>query len=430
MPSGSSGLFNKRRFSDGEGLVHTDLNDLSHMLDSRRLGTDFWNARALGRAQSVNTFQHGNVRGVSLHGSGVQESGLLSSRLYVPWPYDGVIRPQAAASAVDPAELFVENGVLVYLENNNMQGTAPDEFGEVAVVTLRDTDHDLGANITGNPAPGAGNPRWDTLGVRLNFETSDSQTRDFKDAVTGALSTQSQDKAFKLFTDYEYTVGVQSGGYSPSAFATAGQVPLLTIRRPVGEGATLDPDDFYYHAYPLRLGVEDIPGYELLPAIGTWGVDTQGQGSLQKSGSGPGSVLAIPRQIHSGCRIVGVGVLGGDWGNDAKVELGLWSYATTGVPVFTSRVDLGSATGIGPITGTQDGFQAAGEGDWSSGVPFPLPIWGNGHHRGPLFVTHAQAYTSSSPFDKVALRLQERQLGVFEWADLAKIYLVRFYYLF
>lgn len=431
MPSGTSGSHGKARFSDGEGLVAGDVNDLSHLLDARRLMNGRHNGRGMSRAQNPNTMRHGSSQGMSLQSFGVAggSGGLATTALYVPEALDGLIRPQAVSAAVALGDLFVENAVIVYRENANMGGTAPNQIGEVIECALEDEDHDLGADITGNAAPGAGNPRWDTLGVRLNYEATDSQTRDFKDAVTGALSTQSQDKIEKFFTDYQFTVGAQSATYAPSAFATAGMVPIVTIARPAGETAPLNPDNFYYHPYPMRFGVEDVIGYELLEdgAGAEWIQDTLGLGAKEKSGAGAGTLYAIPRTLHAGCRLIGVAVITDATVAAHAVDIGRWRHAVGGAPAFTSIVDVSSGTGIGPIDTTVGGFQAAGEFDWSQAATFNLPIWGNGLSRGPLFNLDVNALTTATAYDRLAVRIQQ---GGSNWANAERVYGVRFFYLY
>ena len=433
MPSPSSGFFNLLRFNDGEGIYDTDFNDLSQRLNARNLGLDFWAGRALGRARRPADFRHGFNFGTSLHSDGTQGGALQQATTYVPFPYDGILRPQNAATAVDLGALFVENGVLAYAVNGSQQGTRPDHSGQIASIVLGDEDHDLGGDIISNAAPGAGGPRWDTLGVRVNYETTANQPRDFKDAVTGALTSQAFDKLEKLYTDYQYLVGPQDPDYQPGAL-DPGFAPLVTIRRPQGEGPSpLDPDNFYYHAYPMRLGIEDIPGYEMQPRnSGLWGPDVVHHGSIAKLVNGPGTILAIPRRLHAGCRVIGVGVIGSGWNCDARIEVGRFQYAAGGgTPSFVPQVDLSASTGVGPISGSQSGWLSAGEVDWSGGAQYPLPLWGNGTTRGPLFETHAQSYTiTPSPFDKLAVRISEEQAGVAEWVGGDQIFLIRIFYLY
>lgn len=423
MPSGTSGLFGKMRFSDGEGIEHEDFNDLIHLLESRLIELDMWSGRGFRR---VPNLAHANGDGIDPWGQGFIAGGsaLDTDKLYTPYPYDGILSQDF--SPADTTQLTIGGGILVYRKNANMQGTAPDEQGEPIICALEDDDFDVGANIVANAAPGSGNPRWDMVGVRVNYETEGSESRDFKDAVTDALSSQSFDKRFSFFTDYEFVTGSQAASYTPPTLATAGMVPLMTIERTVGEGATLARDRFYNHLYPMRLGIEDIPGVELLPGDPSdWAAGTVTDFTgITQVGGGTGVLFALPRQLHAGCRLVAVGVGTNGASIDATIEIVRVTYSSGGNVSITVLAQL-DAGGTGPISTSQAGFQGAGESDWSSGLNFPLPIWGNGRHFGPWFSAERQSYATAAGFERLAIRIGNGD----SWTAGDSIHSVRLIYL-
>lgn len=428
MPTASSGAFKKMLFNDGEGLSHEDLNDAIHLLHRRESVLGRLSGNDVHRVRTFTEFAHSVFAGIDLHNAGGQgELGLGTDRIYTPFPYEGIIRAQDVASTpVAESELFVENGLLVYRKNANMTGTAPTEQGTAIACYIGDEDHDLGADLAGNAPPGAGNPRWDTLGVRLNYEQEDSEVRDIKDAVTGALSTTSLDKRQNFFTDYEYATGVQQVGYT-QATLSAGFVPLITIRRPVGDSDPHDPNNFYLNVYPMRLGVEDINGHDLCAGSTGWTFDTLGQCALEKVGAGDGTFYAVPRQMPEGARLVGMGISANGAGDDHRIDIGTLAQ-TAGVPSYTA---LTGELGVGgPISLSVNSYHGISEDDWSPASSTPLPIWGNGLSRGPLFSLARKTHATATGFNKLAVRVRERTTGVDQWTAGARINLVRLIYLY
>lgn len=428
MPSSSSGVFKKMLFNDGEGVDHLDFNDLIHLAEARIQSFLRQQGNDLSQVQDTGEFGHNQVfpLGIDLHHQSSIEKALRGF-VYAPYPYDGIIRPQeVAASPVQESELFVELGLIVYRQNANMTGTKPIEQGEVIACWLGDEDHDLGADLAANAPPGGGDPRWDTLGVRLNYEIEDTEVRDIEDAVTRALSTLAVEKRQNYFTDYEYATGAQQVGYT-QATLSAGYVPLITIRRPVADADPHDPDNFYYNAYPMRLGVEDIVGHDLCIGSTGWTFDTLGQCALEKVGAGDGTFYAVPRQMPEGARLVGVGIGLNGAGNDARVDIGTLGQ-TAGVPSYTALTgELGAG---GPLSLSVSSWHGIGEDDWSPAPGTPLPIWGNGLPRGPLFSVARKTHTTATGFNKLAVRFREETTGVDQWAAGARINMVRLIYLY
>jgi hypothetical protein len=411
----------KQLFNDGEGLTHGDLNEISTKLERKFWEQSMLGGMDLGRALFID---FNDAAGLDLFVAGPGNGS--TSRAFCPFPYNGPV----IFDDLDKLTWHQRIGAGVFGQrwSSNLTGSQPDGSSSVTIMrTMEDSEYDIGDDIKNNAAPGSGDPRWDTWGFLMGYDTGDSQTRDFEDATTRAKSTASQDKEMLIDVTWDYQLGPQSATFD-MATLTANYVPYLTLRRPVGEGDPFDIDDVYYQAYPMRLGIEDIPGYELhfLGTEGsTWDEDTIGQASLEKISAATGTAYAIPRTMHDGCRLVGLGVISDGWLNDPYIKIGKFGYDSSGVATFSSIVDVGSAGG-GAITSAA-GFAGVGELDWSPSSTKLLPIWGNGMTSGPLFVPHRYDYGSAkTAFNKLAV---EFSLDT-SWAAGDRIKLVRFIYLY
>lgn len=413
----------KPRFVDGEGLVFEDLNNLATKLERK-----FWEQNHLGGMEA------GRATGLSLT-SGVDPyfpgPGIMvvsqPNIAYCPFPLNGPL--EFTSLSKSSGEQTVHPGIFGQQWKAGLTGTAPTGISQRVIHRMMEAEeYDIGAGIVANPAPGAGNPRWDTVGMLLGFDTGDSQTRDFEDAVTRAKTTSSTDKEHLIDVSWEYVTGSQSATYDMATLSTD-YVPILTIARPVGEGGTLNIDNFYYNAYPMRLGIEDVMGYEMLPATTGWTRPGSAfTGSIEKTATGTGSVLIFPRTMHAGCRLIGFGISGDVWGMSPYIYIGEYDYdySADGAPGFTSIVDVSDNGITNGIDGLLAGFQGVGEVNWSP-TNKPLPIWGNGLTAGPLFVPERKNYSSAgSDFSKLAVKVVSNG----NWTGGDKIYFARFFYLY
>lgn len=412
-------LQGKMLFNDGEGLTYEDLNGISTRMERK-----FWEQSHLSGIEIGNVnMQYAGSKGVSLQLVG---HNMLSSQSHVPFPLTGpVIFSSLTKASMNQA---VGRGVLGQRWIAGLTGTDPDGISEKTIMRMmQDEEYDIGAGLVANSAPGAGNPRWDTVGFLMGFDEGDAQTRDLEDAVTRAKSTQSQDKEMLIDVSWEYVTGAQSATYTQATLST-NYVPLITFARPVGEGAAIDIDDVYYNAFPLRLGIEDISGKDAFWVGSTaWQRDTVGHGSVYKNGAGAGELYFVPRNVHAGCRIIGVGVCRTACDTDFDIELGRWEHSsTTGVPTFTSIVNVG---GGAPISGSSGGFSGASDRDWSPSDTIRQPIWGNGMGAGPLWEPERSSYASArTSFNRFAIHIQDKATE--DWADGDAIYFVRVIYLY
>lgn len=414
-------------FNDGEGVDHTDFNRLQELLERKvfeqalRVPGRVGNALNMGFADSTGADIFGDARpGVGPTGTIFVGDSLTGFRDDTP----------VAAGA-----LWFEAFVYAQIQGAGTPGTQPTDSSDLLVYVGDDEEREYSADLTAATPPIAGDFRWDTLTVRLGYEDTNSVSRDFKDAVTGAPSTTSTNKDRRFSIEWSHVQGPQQGTYTTAAIAS-GFAPVITKRRPVGgDSQPYDPDDFYYHPFPTRLGVEDISGQDLLPdgGFGTaWDVDTGGFGSMQKVGTGAGTLYALPRHMHAGCRLMGVAVIA-NADPDADVDIGRFTYSNLAMtdPVFTSLVGVGDGVAIST---SGDGFQGAGAEDWDSvhgEDARKLPIWGNGTTHGPLFAPERGTQSGGRNFRRLAVRIASGgAFGSGNWAGGDRIYMVRLFYLY
>ncbi len=412
--------YNRIVFNDGEALTHGDLNDLQAGLITEALETSVLSGAQLGNAHNiayqgssgVDPFKaDGHSRGDTLH----------QSRLYSPAPMSGIVIPDSGSA---PTTLSLGKGLLVQRRTASTPGT-PISSDVPSIDTplvhgMSASVRNLVTDITGNAPPGAGNPRWDTWGVRLRYDRA-TASRNYQDAVTGALSSASGDKDCSVGIETEFVAGAQSATFD-MATLSAGYVPVLTKRRPSGsDPSPYVPTDFYYHVYPMRLGVETI-----MPSDGYL------TGQIYLDGTSPGYVLSdvavpitrggspssttaiyISRQMHAGCRLIGVAFMTAQSpGPPVLAEIYRISQLADGTITGSVIVDL-STIHARLINASSRGFRGCGESDWSPANK-PLPIWGNGRSYGPLFSDYRRdlSYDASAPYDHAQLDMLAIRVSV------------------
>jgi len=100
------------------------------------------------------------------------------------------------------------------------------------------------------------NPRWDILTVQLTEADGSSENRDFKDAITGALSTQSFNKRRRVTATFTWTQGTEAASPVEPA-VPAGQVKLCAVKVPTAAavfspfGSGLDSSELRDYRVPV-----------------------------------------------------------------------------------------------------------------------------------------------------------------------------------
>lgn len=439
-------LYRKVNFSDGEGLEHEDFNRMGQTAEARLV-----HHSSLGGGRLGNVFRMGQK--VSGSGGALMKdestdpaSGLLPNIMLDPHPLTGPF-----AGAGFGADWFVESGLFGQVHNASLPGVRPADSPSPIFASLEAEGGTpaLAVNpfIQANVAPAAGNPRWDVYGLRLGYGVSNLIARDFEDAETRQLTSVDTEKDQLLTVEEAYGVGSQVATYDPTtaiAALPAGFVPCLVIRRPVGSGTTVTAADLYYLGVPMRVGVEDVMGYEAhfagnsaYDAVSAFAprinASNPGGGAAYLGANAASAVDYFPRTLHDGCRLVGIGFAGGGMTNDSRVSIVRHDYTAAGVQSATIIADLDNASSSGRLNGAAAGGYeyVSGVGsdpDWAipGGALWPtpgLPIWGNGH-AGP---SAAERTLNRTAFSRIGVRITEESGQTFVAADL--INFIRFVYL-
>lgn len=181
-------ILNKVLFSDGEGLTHGDLNNLQTFSDIKLID-------GVMREQAY-------VNAVNF--------ALSNDNVFIAGDYYGEVHCPGDGLACFPSsttrEVSFIDGIIIVPRNNSspaVNGVTPSwrmYWGTQAEISSRT-----------RPAA-TSNPRWDILSVQLTDTDvdGDSETRNFKDATTGALTSTSSNKTKRTTATFQWTQGTEA----------------------------------------------------------------------------------------------------------------------------------------------------------------------------------------------------------------------------
>lgn len=219
-------------FNDGEALEHTDLNTLQRQIQA-------YLADAILGGYPM-------VTGISAREFDLQPSS--AHRSVVSFGNGGAVKPP---SGIPNREVDFQQGLIGVpssssISSNPTTGDAPATLWYY--MTADDVPDKVRPNITTNP-------RWDLLTVELAEVDDNSTSRDFRDAVTGALSSQSFNKRKKVQATFTWTQGteaaspvepaVPANNYKICAVKITGDVPFTAL------GTTADSYTVRDHRIPI-----------------------------------------------------------------------------------------------------------------------------------------------------------------------------------
>lgn len=220
------------------------------------------------------------------------------------------------------------------------------------------------------PAP-AVNPRWDILSVSFAEATGDNESRDFKDGVTGALSTQSIPKRRRVVPTFTWTSGVEN--VSPTEPATPpGEVKICAVLVPVA-AVPFSPAAMDLRDYRMPLGRRSIARYPTAifnfngaaSAIATVGGNPPGVMLSIGGGAERSESFFFPGHQDAVHRVVGISLLG-----VADVSANHQIKVRSDVSPGVSTSDFYTSAAIVP---TSIGWASAS---------MPIPVWSNGFTAG------------------------------------------------
>lgn len=398
-------------FNDGEGVDEEDFNRVQSLLGQKvsqratRLGT-------LG-----NVFGMGHTTGRGGDFSQSELRSVSASRLLTPDPATHIYTDFTVSAGGDFSVAYGPQ-LLIQGTSASTPGTEPTGFPGLngTPVSYALDDDEIAFTAKARPAV---NPRFDSINVRLGFQVTATESRDHEDAGTRALTTTTPNKDQAGLLEQEYQQGAESATpVYPTP--TAGYARLMTIKRLVAESALVQ-DNVYLHSFPMKLKVETIPGFQGWAPTGFQQNNIR-VGAIEKNGAGGGSVVFQSRQMHEGCRLVGIGVSFQNMGLDIE-DIMIQRIESTASGVL-SQVDILNLGDGGPISSTSEGYSFAGLPEFDDVDGNDLPIWGNGHPYGPLFSDKAQNPAEGIIVDHLALTISD-----LAWAGGELINFVQFFYL-
>lgn len=401
-------------FNDGEGVHYEDIQEIGTYLYRQLLeAVSYLGGQELGKSLDMG---YTTSQGMdAMNWDAKERQNLPEGKLFVPHPITGVVSVEklaypAVGTANDRASIInMGPGVIVQAQGASTVGTPPTGYtaSTPIVYSMSVGTYDIANALVSSfgTLSTLSNGRYDLISVKLGFETGASESRDFKDASTDAITTVSVDKEFRSTIDIDYTVGaVDTLGYASGIPAPpSGYAPLISRER--------EPDDdeawfdftygghgrFSYHAYPMRYAEEIVLPQDFIYSYPYYYYGSNAlhpgasnnEGIVTKTGTLTGTdyVYAVPRNIAPHHRIIGVSVFlpAGGSAIHTAVDLGYWQWAYSGSDGFIANADLSSLGTINTnMVGAKVGWATISEAEWSEGAAVPYPVWGNGQSWGPL----------------------------------------------
>lgn len=398
----------KMLFNDGEGIAPADFNDLQKFIYAQLVDN------LLGGGLCAALGDPANPGTLTDLEDGESITGLSfdfeTNRVFCPYPSAGYFKPAGTARQLN----IVRGPVLVASLDEPFN--ANDEAWALLF---------LGFTTLTTSVGDATNPRYDLVEIRktgAGWADGDTESRDFKDATTGAVTTTTPAKR-RTFT---YTVAIKEG--TPAATPayptpTAGAYVLGAIYVPAGHNAVHDPLNIRDMRWPLgHLRVYDVPIRALhLGDTNPWAL----QDSLfyaQANATGTTPLWAICPTGAKGGRLVGVGLYG-TAGATSNAHLyrvqhnGHGGGATlTALAEFTTDLYDTSAYRVVDVFKIAQELVMSYPGGQLAGTAVATPLWCSSYPAGmaksrSTEVTHAQ----------LAVRVQSE--------DPASVHFVRFFVL-
>lgn len=402
--------FPQVHFNDGEGLDEEDLNRAQSLLDGK-ISQHSLRAGSIG-----NIHGWGHSLGYAMSGQDPRPTGLDSNALYTPDPSSFVM----ATLEVSAGGLFSVGWgpQLIVKKAVSAPGTPPTGFAEGGfggVLAYMLDDDEIGHSAVAAPAA---NPRWDSIGVILGHATGASESRDQEDAGTRALTTTTPDKDAQRTAASALVSGAESATPTYPAHA-AGYSRWMTVLREVGE-TSLNPDNVRLHAFPMRLKVETVIGADGWFSGTTFEKNGARNGGIQHAAGGVGEIYFHSKQMHAGCRLVGIGISTLNFTNDVDVKI-VRMQEIAGVTTPTDILSLGGGS---PLGTSIDGFAFAGLPELDDANGNDLPIWGNGRTYGPL-LPDGTTPVQARPRDRLAIEISHAS----DFTATDVINYVQFFYL-
>jgi len=326
-------IFKEVLWNDGEGLAFEDLNNAQRFMRAL-IGDGFVSHAA--RTGDIDT------------------PGMSTSHLYTSG--------NAAAPFADNVTNRRSRN-LAGVVTQRISGSTPDGSDSQVL------SYYLAADEAAFTHPAATvNPRWDVVSVGLAYANADSQSRDFKDAVTGVITAPSFSKQRRVIATVTRTAGAENASPVEPA-APAGHVKLAAFK--VTPGMTLfDFKSGEVRDYRMPLG--PVSAYEVVGK--NWAYSSAAAHTFAADGSltipASGSAQGFCPVQGASKRIVEIGFMKSGAGNNAAA-LTLARRFSLGTLQFVR--DLTSLSGNNDNWETFDILANHGEPLWATGYAVGFP---------------------------------------------------------
>jgi len=352
-------FFDRVLFNDGEGIDHADFNTLQQMIRAQVADT-VWSMRA----KSAELLYVPN----------------LNSQVWIPTGSHAL--PHGGASNLQVVN--TPGMIAQYTTVSDPDGATP----HMLQYWLAANDISVIVN-----AADATNPRIDLIVVKLiDGNATSSVSKDFQDALTGAVTSTSFNKRTSTSLTVSYVAGTAAASPTAPAIPT-GFAAWAYVYVPATYATTFVDDTHISNAcYPVGFRSIVIPAY----AMAGWslaGSTITITGTLEAiEGTGAGSIMHSLLDIGPGVRVVGAAAFGsGSWTSAWK----RYDYNTAVIPKNAISTWAGFTAISGPTMG----------GSATYGTP---AIWGNGRSSpysgvitGIRGEAVALAYTTGAAGDKI-----------------------------
>jgi hypothetical protein len=383
---------NRVRFIDGEGIAHSDFNDVQQYM----------------RAFIVDQIIGGCASDT------LSDARPDESRCYVPTAAHCMVYGSSSSLVTNTPGVIMQWKTADYSD-----GMTPELLAYFVEEDELETSIDL---------PDATNPRWDGLFIKLeDDEAAGSETRDFKDITTGVVTSSSVNKKNRTKLTLTYVAGTPAATNISFPSTPAGHVPLVYVCVPPGAATTPALSGVCDARMPMRMGSVDIMPGQMFDGGGATAASMDAkQHAIIASNSNV--KVAVPFLVGPHCRVTGMDLW--FWGTGSStVTVTPKQYAAPNSSASTwttSAVGLRSEVYPDVWSTAQDGAtyhdyrtlkNSTGSGNgvalWGSGVANSMYGWKYLQDLGPV---------AGSPggVTKAGVELS--------FSDEARIYGARFYY--
>lgn len=362
-------------FSNGEGLSHTDLNNLQGFIRSQIFDT-------LGTLARLDQYtEKPNVSYCWCRGNGG-----------APIPADNAYYSYATGLTVHNRSGLVFQNIDTDSGNYAPTGDSPDFLAYYVA------EDEWLTTLTSNSS---GNPRIDIFCIKLDQLAGGAEARDFEDADTELVTTQSTNKRLNVRCQTQVVIGTPAA--SPTEPATpAGYVKVWSAR--VNNGATSLAAALVID-YRMPLGIKvvdvnpsDITGLDLGASGGTFrysgswtdGASYMGGRQVDVLEAGSAYFIAHAQGVTAQQRLLAVQLLSHDAGAS--------QWVTTLV-----RINRNSLTTLATPTSDLLPASPGGGTTWRQSTFLTTPYWGNSYQSG-----HANdvdnAFGSKTTYHEIGLK--------------------------